>query len=192
MTSAKDSCIVRGVVASFLAGFFFVATSVELGIAQTTSLVGTWKLNLAKSKYTPGSPPGSESVTYESAGQGVKYTVRATEADGKPTFLQGSLIYDGKDYPTAGSADYDTVATKQIDAYTGETTRKTSGKVVQVVIRVLSKDGKTLTLTTKGSNSRGESINNVGVYERQEWPIPAITRSEGASRDESDSGRCLA
>ena len=157
----------RRVIPCVLAAVFFVAVSGELAVAQSPSLVGTWKFNPAKSKYTPGPAPKNESVTYEASGQGVKYTVTATEADGKATHLQGSLVYDGKDYPTTGSADYDTVATRQLDAYTGETTRKKSGKVVQVVTRVLSKDGKTLTLTTKGSNARGETIDNVGVYERQ-------------------------
>lgn len=150
-----------------LCALFGFCMAVAPVVGQTPSLAGTWTLNPAKSKYTPGPMPRSESVTYESTGQSVKYTVTATEADGSPTRHTGSLVYDGKDYPTAGSPDYDAVATRQIDAYTGETTRKKNGKVVQTAVRVLSKDGKTLTLTTKGTNARGASIDNVAVYERQ-------------------------
>ena len=157
-------------VASLLVSLVFVAGFVALGMAQGDPLIGTWKLNLAKSTYTPGPRPGSETVTYQAAGQGLqgfKYTVTQTDAAGKPTLLEGSLIYDGKDYPAKGTPDYDTVATRRIDANTGETDRKKSGKVVQTVVRVLSKDGKTLTLTTKGVNAKGEAIGSVAVYERQ-------------------------
>jgi hypothetical protein len=97
----------------------------------------------------------------------LNYKVTQTDVKGMAAHLEGSLVYDGKDYPAKGTEDYDTVATKKIDAYTGETARKKSGNVVQTVIRVRSKDGKTLTLTTKGVNARGESIYNVAVYERQ-------------------------
>ena len=131
MESAKHSFIVARGVASFLVALLFVATSVELDMAQSDPLIGTWKLNLVKSQYSPGPPPSSETVMYESAGQGFKYTVRQTDAEGKSTLLQGSLIYDGKDYPATGTPDYDTVATKRIDAYSGETDRKKSGKAVQ-------------------------------------------------------------
>lgn len=157
MTSMRRACVLLGLLGAIGASL----------AAQTPSLVGTWTLNTSKSKYTPGPMPRSESVTYEAAPQGVTYTVTATEADGSPTRHTGKLIYDGKDYPTSGSPDYDAVATRQIDPYTGETTRKKGGKVVQTARRVLSKDGKTLTLTTKGTNARGQSIDNVGVYERQ-------------------------
>src|SRR5436189_301523 len=88
------------------------------------TLVGTWKLNLAKSKYSPGPAPSSETVTYESAGQGLKYSVTQAFAGGKPIHLEGTLIYDGKDYAATGTDDYDTVATKRVDAFLGETARK--------------------------------------------------------------------
>lgn len=151
----------------FLVLIFLSVLSVEHGRAQTPSLAGTWKLDVAKSKYSPRPVPKSESVTYESSRDGYTYKVTATEADGSPTNLTGSLLFDGKYVATTGSPDYDTVATRRIDAYTSETTRKKNGTVVQTVRRVLSRDGKTLTLTTTGTNARGDSINNVGVYERQ-------------------------
>jgi hypothetical protein len=144
-----------------------LATSAQPVVAQTPTLAGTWKLNVAKSRYSPAPMPRAESVTYEAAGQSFTYVVTATEADGSPTRHTGTLVFDGKDYPTSGSPDYDAVSTKQIDPYTGETDRKKNGKVVQVAMRVLSRDGKTMTLTTKGSNAKGQTIDNVGVYDRQ-------------------------
>ena len=152
---------------AFLAGFVPVAVVINLAPAPAPSLAGTWKMNVAKSTYSPRPVPKSETVTYESSTDGFTYKVTATEADGSPTNLTGALHFDGKDVPTTGSPDYDTVATRRIDANTSETTRKKNGKVVQTVRRVLSRDGRTLTLTTTGSNARGDSIKNVGVYERQ-------------------------
>jgi hypothetical protein len=153
-------------VRSFLVALLFVAASVAIG-AQASQLAGTWKMNLAKTKYTPGPTPQSETVTYESSGQGVAYTVKGVDTYGEPTTSRGTIVYDGKDYPVTGSPDYDTVATKRVDDFTGETTRRKAGKVVQTVTRVVSKDGKTLTLTTKGVNADGKTINNVAVYDKQ-------------------------
>ena len=134
---------------------------------QSDPLTGTWALNLAKSKYSPGPAPKSEVVTYEAAATGVKYSVARVDSTGKSSTLQGSLMYDGKDYPSTGTADYDTVSTRRVNATTTESTRKKAGKTVQTVSRVLSADGKTMTLTVKGSDAQGRSINDVAVYDRR-------------------------
>ena len=151
---------------SFLVGFLFVTASVAIG-AQASQLEGTWRLNLEKTKYTPGPAPQSETVAYDSSGQGVAYTVKAVDTYGEPTTSRGTIVYDGKDYPVTGSPDYDTVASRRVDDFTGETTRKQAGKVVQTVTRVVSKDGKTLTVTTKGVDAEGKTINNVAVYDKK-------------------------
>src|SRR5262249_27615831 len=136
-------------------------------VAQEPSLAGTWTMNTARSKYSPRPAPKNESVTYVATTDGFAYSVTATEADGSPTKLTGALHFDGRDVAVARSPDYDTVASRRVDAYTTETTRKKAGKVVQTVTRVVSHDGRTLTLTTKGTNARGDTIGNVGVYDRQ-------------------------
>ena len=166
MSSTEKSCVARRVAYLLVVVGLALASSVEMA-AQRDALAGTWKLNPAKSTYSPGPAPRSETVTYEAAGAGVKYSVTQIDDAGTTTRLEGSLMYDGKEYPATGTADYDTVATRRINANTGETVRTKSGKIVQTVTRVLSADGKTLTLTTKGVNAKGESISSVAVYERQ-------------------------
>jgi hypothetical protein len=156
---------VGGVVA-FLA-VCLVATSSLSSFAQTDPIIGTWKLNLAKSKYSPGPPPKSQTVTYEAVGQGVKVTVKGTNAEGKPIEFQFTANYDGKDYPVTGNPDQDTIAWKRIDAYKVESTRKKAGKVISTATRVTSKDGKTITLTEKGVNAKGEKFSNTLVSEKQ-------------------------
>jgi hypothetical protein len=156
---------VGGVVA-FLAVCLFAMSSLS-SFAQTDPIIGTWKLNLAKSKYSPGPPPKSLTLTYEAVGQGVKVTVKGTDAEGKPIDTHFTTNYDGKDYPVTGNPNWDTTAWKRIDANTLEITRKKAGKVVVTATSVVSKDGKTRTLTEKGVNAKGEKISNALVYEKQ-------------------------
>ena len=141
----------------------------QSGSAQADPSVGTWQLNVAKSKYDPGPAPKSSTLTIEAAGQGVKVSNKGVDAAGNPTGTQYTTAYDGKDSPVTltGSQDYDTVNFKRIDARTIEGTRMKAGKVVQTYSRVVSQDGKVMTITTKGTNAKGEKINNVTVYEKQ-------------------------
>src|SRR5262249_20499619 len=153
-------------VVAFLAVCLFAMSSLS-GFAQTDPFIGTWKLNLAKSKFSPGPLPKSQTVTYEAVGQGFKATIKITDAEGKPINFQYTANFDGKDYPVTGAPDWDMVAQKHIDANTVEFTRKKAGKVVSTATSVVSKDGKTRTTTEKGVNAKGEKISNTAVYDRQ-------------------------
>src|SRR5262245_56538984 len=87
-----------------------VVLSSRSSLAQSNPFLGTWVLNVAKSKYTPGPPPKEQTVVNEAAGQGMKTTVKGTDAAGKPvaTLLTGN--FDGKDYPVTGNPDWDSQA----------------------------------------------------------------------------------
>src|SRR5215510_10135892 len=156
---------VGGVVA-FLAVCLFATSSLS-GFAQTDPFIGTWKLNLAKSKFSPGPPPKSLTLTHEAVGQGLKITVKVTDAEGKPIDCHHTANYDGKDYPITGDPDVDTFAMKRIDAHTVEYTRKKAGKALVTGTNVVSKDGKTMTLTAKGTNAKGEKTSDTLVFEKQ-------------------------
>jgi len=144
-----------------------VALAPMAGYAQTNPFVGTWNLNLAKSKFSPTPPVQSSTLTYEAVEQGVKATVKGTDAEGKPIDYQYTANYDGKDYPITGAPNADTVSLKRINAYKVEQTRKKAGKVVLTMTLVVSKDGKTLTTTAKGVNAKGEKVSGTAVYEKQ-------------------------
>jgi hypothetical protein len=130
-------------------------------------LLGTWKLNLAKTTWEPGPPPTSTTVTRKQVGDVVKSTVERVEANGNRTTVTETLKYDGKDYPRSGTADADTIAVKRIDANTFEETLKKAGNVVRTGRQVLSKDGRLLTATWTGSNASGQPIHYVLVYDKQ-------------------------
>jgi hypothetical protein len=135
--------------------------------AQAGSEIGTWKLNVAKSKYSPGPAPKSQTVTFAAAGQGIKVSTEGVAADGSKTAQSYTANYDGKDVVLTGSATSDHVSLKRINATTVERTDKKAGKVVQTLTRVMSADGKTLTITTKGTNAQGQAVNNIAVYDKQ-------------------------
>ena len=129
--------------------------------------IGAWKLNVAKSKYRPGPAPQSQTLKIEPAGKGEKVTSEIVGADGKTVTAVYTANYDGKDYPITGNPNSDTVALKRIDKRTTERTDKKGGKVALVLKRVVSADGKTMTVTTKGKNAQGQTVNNTGVFEKQ-------------------------
>ena len=129
--------------------------------------VGTWKLNLDKSKYSPGPPPKEMTVTVKSQPNGIKVTAHGTNAEGQPIHYEFSAKYDGKDYPMTGNAEADTISIKKIDNYTNEASTKKGGTPLLTIRIVVSKDGKTRTSTQKGTNAKGERVNNTIVYEKQ-------------------------
>ena len=149
-----------------LVAFAATTTGVSAQSKEPVGL-GTWKLSVEKSKYSPGPPPKSNTVKFERAGDGVKVTAQGVAADGTPTATEYTANYDGKDVPIKGSRVADTVALRRINDFTTERTDKKAGKVVQTITRVVAKDGKSSIVTTKGTNAKGEAVNNVVVYDKQ-------------------------
>jgi hypothetical protein len=133
--------------------------------------VGTWKQNFAKSKQDPpASAPAPQSVTrtYEMYGDGLKATIVTVGADGKQTTATYSARFDGKDYPYTGNATIDTISLKRIDNNSFESVNKKAGKVIAEGTNVVSRDGKTMTYTSKGANAQGQLItSSVQVFEKQ-------------------------
>jgi hypothetical protein len=128
---------------------------------------GTWKLNVVQSRYSPGPAPQSLTVIVEPSGQGEKVTAEFVNADGTRTTNQYTAAFDGKDYPLTGSQLADTVSLQRTDSRTTERTDKKGGTVAQTLERVVSQDGKTMTITTKGKNAQGQAVNNVALFEKQ-------------------------
>jgi hypothetical protein len=79
--------------------------------------IGTWKLNEAKSKISPGSPK-SNTVVYEVAGDQVKVTVDGVDAKGQPLHHVWTGKFDGKDYAVTGNPMEDTRAYKKVNDHT--------------------------------------------------------------------------
>ena len=131
------------------------------------NFTGTWKMNLDKSQYNPGPPLRSLTSRVDVMGDMVNFTFDGYDATGK-SITPGELLIklDGKDYPIAEDPARDTVAMKKIDDYTTEETNKKDGKVTTIVRTVYSKDGKSRTATTTGTNAQGQKVNNVVFFDR--------------------------
>jgi hypothetical protein len=148
-------------------GLAVVMVTVGIHAQATKGLVGTWKLNAAKSTFSPGPAPKSMTVTYSAVGaDGVKIAVDQTPATGAAQHWEMTAHYDGKDYPVTGNPLADTVSLKKVDDLTGESTFKKGGKVTATNTRTLSKDGKTLTVTSVGTTADGKPRKDVQVFEK--------------------------
>ena len=128
--------------------------------------MGTWKMNEAKSKIGAGAVKNT-TVVYEAAGDSVKVTVDGVDADGKPSHNEWTGKFDGKDYPVTGDSTSDTRSYKKIDDHTLALTNKKDGKATITGRITVSADGKTRTVTTSGTNAKGEKVNTSAVYEKQ-------------------------
>jgi len=135
--------------------------------ADTDPVIGTWKLNVAKSKYSPGPPPSALTVTFAAAGDGLKVTSDVTNAQGKVAHTEYTANYDGKDYPIAGTPTSDTVSLKRVDVRTSVRTDKKAGKVVATYTRTVSEDGKTLTVLHTSTTDPKKPVNDLLVLDKQ-------------------------
>jgi hypothetical protein len=128
--------------------------------------LGTWKLNEAKSKLSPGLPKNL-TVVYAAAGDNIKGTIDGVDGQGKPTHNEWTGKFDGKDYPVTGDPSSDSRALKQIDDRTLELTVKKSGKVTMTGRAVVSADGKSRTVTISGTDAAGKKVKTIAVYDKQ-------------------------
>lgn len=137
--------------------------------AQSDPLVGTWKLNLSKSVYTPGPPPQSLVHQYESVGKDTYKNSRdLVDSNGKSSHRELTLVFDGKEHPTANpSSRMDATMDRRIDAYNLEGMSIKDEKLIVVFMRFVSRDGKTLTFKTMGTNAEGKPFSNVEVFDKQ-------------------------
>src|SRR5271167_1246510 len=119
--------------------------------------LGTWKLNEATSKLSPGLPKNL-TVVYEAAGDSIKATVDGVDGQGKPTHNEWTGKFDGQDYPVTGDPSSDARAITQIDDHTLELTVKKSGKVTISGRIVVAADGKSRTLTASGMDAAGKKV----------------------------------
>ena len=77
--------------------------------AADNNMVGTWKLNLAKSTYSPGPAPKSQTAKIEAVTGGIHEVADRVGADGKSVHYEFTAMFDGKDYPVSGDPDRDTI-----------------------------------------------------------------------------------
>jgi len=132
---------------------------------EPVMLIGTWRLNVAKSKYSPGPPVREETRVYKRTPEGVVGVVTRTHADGRVERFEYNANF-GHERMVTGNPDYDAVTLRKIDDYNSAVTLSHAGAVYGVGRRALSADGKTMTLTFDRQNA-DRPVHNVAVYDKQ-------------------------
>jgi hypothetical protein len=151
---------------------FLILTSVAAAplLAQGNPFVGTWKLNVAKSKFEPGPAPKSQTRTVVAQGDGAKYSFEGVGGDGTPYSYSFTVNYDGKDYPITGTGmpgGADTIAIKRVGTNKAEATLKKGGKEIGKSEAEVSKDGLVSTVKSKGKTPDGKDYSTDSVYDKQ-------------------------
>jgi hypothetical protein len=153
--------------ALFLASMLAMLVPVVMAAdAAADSSVGTWKLNVAKSTFGSGTSPKSETRTYSSSSMGTRVMIESEDASGKKSKTETLLTYDGQPQKVVGNADFDTVTTKRVDKYETTAELLKGGKVVGSLRRLVSSDGKTMSINQKVLKPDGSTETSMGVYER--------------------------
>jgi hypothetical protein len=172
MSNLRMGCMMRRstlvLVVTLIASLGAGALVAQSADALMSNMVGTWALNVAKSSYSPGPGPKSNTVKWERQEGGLKFTSDGVDAKGQPTHTELMMKFDGKDYPLKGApASNTTRSFRRIDDRTYEFVEKVAGKVTTTTRMVASPDRKTRTGTATGRNIQGQVVKNVQVWEKQ-------------------------
>lgn len=130
-------------------------------------VIGTWKLNVAKSKLSSAQPPAAITRVYSESKGRYALDITTTATDGKVT--SSHVVYrDGKEEKQPESGPEATViSAKKIDNNTWDFDVKTGGKITGHVHRVVSGDGKTLTVRNSGTLVGGVGGDETLVFDKQ-------------------------
>jgi hypothetical protein len=150
-------------------------TAGRAAAAQADPFTGTWVLNVAKSKMQPATASKSEIIHYRITGDEEDFLSDAVTIGGYPESIKYTARYDdGKAYPFSitinGKVTNPGAMTmvKKIDLWTRERYNVRDGKPVIASRRVVSKDGKTMTITIVRVDPQGkEVVTEVRLLERQ-------------------------
>ena len=147
--------------------FSVVAVFAVVAVCRAADVnIGSWKLNEAKSKISPGAPKNTM-VVIAAADDSMKVTVDGIGADGKPAHNEWTGKFDGKDYPITGDPASDMRAYKPVNDHTLALTEKKGSKVTNSGRIVVSADGKTRTVIVNGTDANGKKTSITFVYDKQ-------------------------
>lgn len=158
---------IRNLVAGVAVLITFAALAATTTAQGKEPWAGTWKLNVAKSRYSPGPAPKSSTVTVAAADGGISQTVDSVPATGAPQHWTIAAKFDGKDAAVKGNPNADTMAFKKFGERSYEIISKKGGKTMTTARVVVSADGKTRTNSQVGTTADGKPLKNMLVYDRQ-------------------------
>ena len=159
--------LIPAALAVVVGGALSLHAAQSASVAEQDRLIGTWELNVAKSKYVPGPGPISETRTYARGPNGVEGTIRRSFRDGRSERIEYISEYD-REYPVTGTEAYDHILLKRLDSSTAEAVLSHAGRVYGTARRVIAQSGKTMTITLRTETGSGTNVINVALYEKVE------------------------
>jgi hypothetical protein len=146
-----------------LAALCFLAA--QVAFAQDPYL-GTWILNETKSNLVPGAPKNT-TVIYESVGDRIKVTVTGIDSAGNPIHSEWTGKFDGREYPVTGSPTADERSYRRIGSHTLSFTQSKDGKITTTGRIDVSADGRSRTVTTTLTDSKGQKVHIMAFYDKR-------------------------
>jgi hypothetical protein len=166
-TNRRKTFVKKILSSAFLGALLTSGSAVIAAGSVADPAVGTWKLNLAKSAFAGIPAYKSQIRIYSRSGQDITLKMTTVSAEGKETTTQATYKLNGKDYPSMGNPDFDSLSGMQIDTNTVEFTLKRAGEPVGKIRRTVSKDGQTLTINYEIKNANGVQTGAVTVFDKQ-------------------------
>jgi hypothetical protein len=147
--------------------FSLGAVTASLAADRADPILGTWTLDLAKSKFPGDTAPKSATRVYSAGPAGTVMKMTGVAGDGSPIAQTATLTYDGKDCAVTGASAYDSFSLTRINGTTVKAELKKGGTVVGHTTRTLSAKGSVLTLSTALKTAKGGTTHMVAVYDKQ-------------------------
>lgn len=136
--------------------------------ASTDLFVGRWVLDVQHSKYPAGACPKSMVIEMETTGPEIRYHSETTYANGSKTQANYRAPYNGQQAVVMGARGLLLpVSLKRIDSHTVVASYSRLLQVVATSRRVLSADGRIMTITTISKDPTGKRVTTIGVYQKQ-------------------------
>lgn len=133
--------------------------------------MGTWKLNVAQSKYDPGPAPAADTVSiFKMVPVGTdsfKYTIDSTAPGGRTFHAELTGKFDGRNHVEIGNPGADTNRFRILSPRSYEVIDTKDGVDTMTIVITISEDGRTRTSESKGKNLKGQPVHNVTVWDRQ-------------------------
>jgi hypothetical protein len=129
---------------------------------------GTWKLNLAKSKFSPGPALKSSTATIKIENGIETYSADSVDAAGNAIHGAFTVKVDGiADAPLTGVPYADSISVKQINSTHLVAKLKKGGKLMVTVHVVVDPEKMIRTVTYSGKNADGKEVHDVLVFDMQ-------------------------
>jgi len=133
--------------------------------AAADPFVGRWVLDVGRSHYAEGAAPRAMVIDMEAAGDGIRYRSETTYQDGRTARSEYTAGYDRRPVLVTGSRGLLLpVSLDRTDSHTVVASYTRALVVVATSRRVVSADGRVMTITTTSKNAEGKEATTVAVF----------------------------